>query len=38
LSDYGDVLTNSLLMFDAMQAQWVKLKVSKANGCKVCNE
>lgn len=37
LSDYGDVLINSLLMFDAMQAQWVKLKVSKAIGCKVCD-
>jgi molybdopterin/thiamine biosynthesis adenylyltransferase len=37
LTRYGQILRNTLLMFDGMQSQWVKLKVAKSATCQVCN-
>lgn len=37
LTQYGQVLTDTLLMFDGMTCDWIKLKVSKSSSCKVCH-
>lgn len=37
LTQFGTPLGNTLLVFDGMQSEWIKLKVDKSATCRVCN-
>jgi adenylyltransferase/sulfurtransferase len=37
LTHFGTPLGNTLLVFDGMQSEWIKLKVDKSATCRVCN-
>jgi adenylyltransferase/sulfurtransferase len=37
LTHFGSPLCNTLLVFDGMQSEWIKLNVNKSPTCRVCN-
>jgi adenylyltransferase/sulfurtransferase len=38
LTDYGQPLTNQLMLFDGLSMQWQKFKISKNAQCSVCGQ
>ena len=37
VTQYGESLNNTLILFDGMRGEWQKLKVKKSTACQVCN-